>query len=82
MPVMVNRPFNLPHDLKTIYNPNPHCVLFFQGLVTQGIITEGMRLKLGPFEDGSFRLVNIQDPTTRLDHLNKTKMFLVCSSTA
>jgi GTPase len=27
--------------------------------VTQGIITEGMRLKLGPFEDGSFRLVSV-----------------------
>ena len=29
------------------------------GLVTQGIITEGMTLKLGPFEDGSFRPVII-----------------------
>jgi len=29
------------------------------GLVTQGIITEAMRLKLGPFEDGSFRVVTV-----------------------
>lgn len=27
------------------------------GLVTQGIITEGMTLNLGPFEDGTFRPV-------------------------
>ena len=26
------------------------------GLVTQGIITEGMRLSVGPFDDGSFQL--------------------------
>lgn len=29
------------------------------GLVSQGIITEGMVLNLGPFEDGSFRPVNV-----------------------
>ncbi len=29
------------------------------GLVTQGIITEGMRLNAGPFEDGSFRGVTV-----------------------
>jgi hypothetical protein len=27
------------------------------GLVSQGIITEGMSLNLGPFEDGTFRSV-------------------------
>lgn len=37
--------------------PNVGCVV--GGLVTQGIITEGMALNLGPFEDGSFRPVTI-----------------------
>ncbi len=27
--------------------------------MTQGIITEGMRLNAGPFEDGSFRAVTV-----------------------
>ena len=33
------------------------CFLIFKvgGLVSQGIITEGMSLNLGPFEDGTFR---------------------------
>lgn len=31
----------------------------FLGLLTQGIVTEGMRLKLGPFENGSFRTVTV-----------------------
>merc|ERR1719495_2952582 len=29
------------------------------GLVTQGIITEGISLNLGPFEDGSFKVVTV-----------------------
>ncbi len=29
------------------------------GLVTQGIITEGMRLNVGPFDDGSFRAATV-----------------------
>merc|ERR1711963_1100768 len=35
--------------------PNVGCVV--GGLVSQGIITEGMTLNLGPFEDGTFRPV-------------------------
>jgi len=35
--------------------PNVGCVV--GGLVSQGIITEGMSLNLGPFEDGTFRSV-------------------------
>ena len=27
--------------------------------MTRGIITEGMRLQVGPFEDGSFRVVTV-----------------------
>ena len=38
----------------------PSSTIFFStGLVTRGIITEGMRLKVGPFEDGSFRVVTV-----------------------
>ena len=37
--------------------PNVGCVV--GGLVSQGIITEGMTLNLGPFEDGSFRPVTV-----------------------
>ncbi len=37
--------------------PNVGCVV--GGLVSQGIITEGMTLNLGPFEDGSLRPVSV-----------------------
>ncbi len=37
--------------------PNVGCVV--GGLVTQGIITEGMTLNLGPFEDGTYKPVAV-----------------------